>query len=445
MVSSLDVGEEIVKYIEEEIDSIIDKDGIISKLYNEGDNLGKALDNEIKKCQNWIIEFQKIVQDISQNKQQRKKIKNLTSTKYLDKWRNKSIHNSYEEKRDYLTQEANLKKYELILKKGYVLLQRLRLLTRENEKEIKYEITMSIEEGLSENLKTVSVNMKEMLANVTLDFKQSEKDFENGISIIKRASLQVKKQKFENKYKTESYSEPNKESFNFIDKLYSTVFSGRQFNRGRKNELFQGIIKNNENNKDIETLKNEIEYLNNILKIEDEKKSLYTKKGLFNKKFFQISKTDGKVGIDFIKIKGFKGKDKKVSEAIENIEIISNRLFSSYILDNIPYFAQSGDDPTTGTEYKFVTDLRDATLSSADTIVRNIVLALNSLLEIKNGVEKEGIQKYKNGKYVLQGEIENKHYTSNKVNEAVLKNIENSLQQTFKGENISIDFLKNYF
>ena len=229
MVSSLDVGEEIVKYIEEEIDSIIDKDGNISKLYNEGDNLGKALDNEIKKCQNWIIEFQKIVQDISQNKQQRKKIKNLTSTKYLDKWRNKSIHNSYEEKRDYLTQEANLKKYELILKKGYVLLQRLRLLTRENEKEIKYEITMSIEEGLSENLKTVSVNMKEMLANVTLDFKQSKKDFENGISIIKRASLQVKKQKFENKYKTESYSEPNKESFDFIDKLYSTVFSGRQF------------------------------------------------------------------------------------------------------------------------------------------------------------------------------------------------------------------------
>lgn len=445
MVSSLDVGEEIVKYIEEEIDSIIDKDGNISKLYNEGDNLGKALDNEIKKCQNWIIEFQKIVQIISQNEQQRKKIKNLTSMKYSDKWRNKSIHNSYEEKREYLTQEVNLKKYELILKKGYVLLQRLRLLTRENEKEIKYEITMSIEEGLSENLKTVSVNMKEMLANVTLDFKQSKKDFENGISIVERASLQVKKQKFENKYKTESYSEHNKESFDFIDKLYSTVFSGRQFNRGRKNELFQGIIKNNQNNKDIKILKDEIKYLNNILKIEDEKKSLYTKKGLFSKKFFQISKTDGKVGIEFIKIKGFKEKDKKVSKAIENIEIISNRLFSSYTLDNIPYFAQSGDDPTTGTEYKFVTDLRDATLSSADTIVRNIVLALNSLLEIKNGVEKEGIQKYKNGKYVLQGEIENKHYTSNKVNEAVLKNIENSLQQTFKGEKISIDFLKKYF
>ena len=72
-------------------------------------------------------------------------------------------------------------------------------------------------------------------------------------------------------------------------------------------------------------------------------------------------------------------------------------------------------------------------------------MALNSLLEIKNGVEKEGIQKYKNGKYVLQGEIENKHYTSNKVNKAVLKNIENSLQQTFKGEKISIDFLKKYF
>ena len=32
MVSSLDVGEEIVKYIEKEIDSIIDKDGNISKL-----------------------------------------------------------------------------------------------------------------------------------------------------------------------------------------------------------------------------------------------------------------------------------------------------------------------------------------------------------------------------------------------------------------------------